>query len=82
MQVFDIHDVVANITEKMYEGDIVSLEDICFKPFGGACAIESVAQYWQMDRSKYDAGNPSLQQCLAHWSTQCRRAFISAMVND
>jgi hypothetical protein len=49
-----------------------TLDSICYKPFGQACAIESVAQYWQMDRKKYESGRVSLKQCLSHWSIDCR----------
>ncbi|KAF8057679.1 NPC1 [Scenedesmus sp. PABB004] len=32
------------------------LTDVCFKPFvGGACATQSVLQYWHMDRAFYEA---------------------------
>lgn len=74
MQVFDIHDVVHNITHTTYAGENVTLDNICFKPFGDVCAIESIAQYWQMNRVAYESGSPSLAQCLAHWSVQCRCA--------
>lgn len=74
MQVFDIHDIVNNVTKLQYDGETTTLETICFKPFGGACAIESIAQYWQMDRKAYEKNSPSLKQCLAHWSVECRCA--------
>jgi hypothetical protein len=34
----------------------VSLPDVCFKPFGSACATQSLLQYWQMNRTLYDTG--------------------------
>ena len=76
-----MHDIIDNITAHWYapKRANITLQDICYKPFGSACAIESVAQYWQMDRRKFEAGNPSLEQCLAHWSTQCRRAQRSVL---
>jgi hypothetical protein len=76
MQVFDIHEVVNNITHQTYDGKNITLDAICFKPFGDVCAIESIAQYWQMDREAYETGLPSLSQCLAHWSVQCRCVLI------
>lgn len=74
LQVFDIHHMVDAISVETYDGDDVTLQTICYKPFGQACAIESVAQYWQMDRSKYDSQHVSLQQCLSHWPIDCRCA--------
>lgn len=54
-----------------------TLSSICFKPLGGACAIESVLQYWQMDADIYNMGRLSPDFCFGHWSTQCRSAFES-----
>lgn len=54
-----------------------TLSSICFKPLGGACAIESVLQYWQMDADTYARGGLSPDFCFGHWSTQCRSAFES-----
>ena len=39
------------------------------------------AQYWKMDRSIYERGEPPFftkltpEFCFGHWSTQCRSAF-------
>lgn len=30
-----------------------TLADVCFKPFGGKCATQSVLQYWHMDKGYY-----------------------------
>lgn len=51
------------------------LSDICFKPLGADCAIESMLQYWQMDPQIYNLGRLSPDFCFGHWSTQCRSAF-------
>lgn len=38
-------------------------------------------QYWKMDRSIYERGEPPFftqltpEFCFGHWSTQCRSAF-------
>ena len=74
MQVFDIHDMIDNISVSTYDGHEVTLQAICYKPFGEACAIESIAQYWQMDRTNYESRHTSLKQCLSHWSIDCRYA--------
>jgi len=54
-------------------GRPVMLQDVCYKPFGTDCAVESVAQYWQLDRARFDDKRAlSLDYCLSHWSTACR----------
>lgn len=52
-----------------------TLADICFKPLGADCAVESVLQYWQMNPQIYNLGRLSPEFCFGHWSTQCRSAF-------
>jgi Niemann-Pick C1 protein len=77
VQVFNIHDMVDSISVETYDGDEVTLQTICYKPFGQECAIESVAQYWQMDRRTYDSHSASLKYCLSHWSIACRSISLS-----
>ncbi len=48
-------------------GQKTSLADICFQPLGGACAIESVLQYWQMSETVYEQGLPG----QVHASSTC-----------
>eukprot|EP00955_Chlamydomonas_euryale_P014949 160397-Chlamydomonas_euryale.AAC.2 len=53
-------------------GVTVRLTDVCFKPFGGACATQSLAQYWAMDRAKYEAamapgGKATPEYCFDRW---------------
>eukprot|EP00879_Flechtneria_rotunda_P012269 GHRR01012815.1.p1 GENE.GHRR01012815.1~~GHRR01012815.1.p1 ORF type:complete len:1130 (+),score=344.72 GHRR01012815.1:967-4356(+) len=60
-----------------------ALTDVCFKPFGTACATQSVLQYWHMDRALYESEQKkspyavklSPDYCFGHWATQCRSAF-------
>ena len=66
----------------LQDGRNVTLEDVCYKPFaGGACATQSLLQFWRMDRSIYKKGDPashtrlSPEYCLSHWSTACRGAY-------
>lgn len=66
----------------LQDGSNVTLEDVCYKPFaGGACATQSLLQFWRMDRSVYEKGDPatrarlSPEYCLSHWSTACRGAY-------
>lgn len=67
-----------------------TLEGICFKPFGpdGACATQSVLQYWQMDRATFEdaakesGGDPHwMEFCFSHWITEesCFSAFKAPM---
>ncbi|BBN15246.1 Niemann-Pick C1 protein [Marchantia polymorpha subsp. ruderalis] len=57
----------------------VSLQDICTKPTGSACATQSVLQYFKMDSSKfYDyQGSAHAEFCFEHASSaaQCLSAF-------
>ena len=43
----------------------ISLQDICYKPLGQACAIESVLQYWQMSEAVYEHGLPGQVSVLS-----------------
>lgn len=60
-----------------------TLQDICFKPFGHTCALQSVLQYWQMDKRMYvkeqakDPSDPRMtpEFCFSHWYTQCRSTY-------
>jgi Niemann-Pick C1 protein len=60
-----------------------TLQDICYKPFGDACATQSVLQYWQMSRQQYEAERDKKgwavkhtpEYCLSHWYTECRSTF-------
>lgn len=54
----------------------VSLSDVCFKPNGNICAIESVLQYWQMSQTKWEkkvkehnGAAGAAGYCFAHWTT-------------
>jgi len=53
-----------------------SLTTVCFKPFGAACATQSILQYWHMDRQLYEseqakgpysANKLSPDYCFGHW---------------
>lgn len=80
LQVFNIHDVIDDVRAVSYDGDVVYLEDVCFKPFGDACATQSIAQYWAMSREDFrSSGFASLKYCLSHWSTACRCAHAVAV---
>lgn len=64
-----------------------ALTDVCFKPFGTACATQSILQYWHMDRGFYASEQAkgkystklSPDYCFGHWATQCRSAFEAPM---
>lgn len=59
-------------------GSNVTLQSVCYKPFGDECATQSVLQYWQMNRTLYTSGVPPYhlkltpEFCFNHWSTQVR----------
>lgn len=87
---FDMQDIVSNISVPLPSGKNSTLEDICFKPFGpdGACATQSVLQYWQMDRATFDlaaSNHPGksdwMEFCFQHWITEesCFSAFKAPM---
>lgn len=55
-QVLDLQDTIVNIKAE-YEGENVTLNDICFKPMApdyDLCTIESVLQFWQNNRTNLD----------------------------
>ncbi len=54
----------------------VRLTDICYKPFGDACAVQSVLQYWKMNGTLYGSeqakpagapGRMTPEYCFSHW---------------
>lgn len=64
-----------------------TLTDVCFKPFGGACATQSVLQYWRMDRGYYEAemakgpysaGRLTPDYCFGHWWAPERRRAVGS----
>ena len=65
-------------------GANVTLRDVCFRPFeGGACATQSLTQYWRNDAAFYASEQTkgpfstklTPDYCLTHWTTQCRADF-------
>lgn len=75
---FDMQDVIGNISV-----DGQTLQDICYKPLGDACATQSVLEYWAGSREAYEGTfGPRLtpEYCFDHWNTACR-ASTGAPVN-
>nr|XP_043632783.1 NPC intracellular cholesterol transporter 1-like [Erigeron canadensis] len=62
-----------------YSGSLVSLTDICMKPLGGACATQSILQYFKMDPKNYDnfGGVDHAEYCFQHYTSDenCLSAF-------
>lgn len=62
-----------------YSGSMVSLSDICLKPLGEDCAIQSILQYFQMDPDNYDeyGGIQHALYCFQHYTSTdtCLSAF-------
>lgn len=86
---FDIQEMVDSIEAHVEEDDqsiVVKLTDVCYKPLG-VCVIESVLQYWQMDRSNWESlmhqGEADADEmasyfandCFQHWTTKCHSNF-------
>eukprot|EP00883_Tetradesmus_obliquus_P007421 jgi/Sobl393_1/18043/SZX70998.1 len=91
MLLFDMQDKVdalsAAYTSPAGTASAAALTDVCFKPFGTACATQSILQYWHMDRGFYASEQAkgkystklSPDYCFGHWATQCRSAFEAPM---
>ncbi|KNA12261.1 hypothetical protein SOVF_127560 [Spinacia oleracea] len=74
---FDIQQKVDELKVN-YSGSMVSLSDICLKPLGEDCAIQSILQYFQMDPDNYDdyGGIQHALYCFQHTSSDtCLSAF-------
>jgi Niemann-Pick C1 protein len=75
---FDMQDVINNISV-----DGQTLQDICYKPLGDACATQSILEYWGGSRETFEGtSGPRLspEYCFLHWNTACR-ASTGAPVN-
>ncbi|KAL2936836.1 NPC intracellular cholesterol transporter 1-like protein 1b [Bienertia sinuspersici] len=75
---FDIQQKVDELRVN-YSGSMVSLSDICLKPLGEDCAIQSILQYFQMDPYNYDeyGGIQHALYCFQHFTSTdtCLSAF-------
>ncbi|CAO2815751.1 unnamed protein product [Amaranthus hypochondriacus] len=75
---FDIQQKVDELRVN-YSGHMVSLSDICLKPLGEDCAIQSILQYFQMDPYSYDeyGGIQHALYCFQHYTStdSCLSAF-------
>ena len=70
---FDMQAAVDAVTADSAQNS--TLNDLCFKPLGDACATQSVLQYWGGSREEYEGpGRLSPEFCIDHWSTACRAA--------
>ncbi|XP_024537549.1 NPC intracellular cholesterol transporter 1 isoform X1 [Selaginella moellendorffii] len=77
---FEIQNKVDDLRGNL-SGRMVSLQDICMKPFGTVCATQSVLQYYKMDRQKFDddEGASHAAFCFDHYSSSenCLSAYQS-----
>ncbi|XP_019435795.1 PREDICTED: Niemann-Pick C1 protein-like [Lupinus angustifolius] len=75
---FEIQEKVDGIRAN-YSSLLVSLSDICLKPLGEDCAIQSILQYFQMDSDNYDdyGGVEHAEYCFQHYTSTetCFSAF-------
>ncbi|GLI64747.1 hypothetical protein VaNZ11_008114, partial [Volvox africanus] len=89
---FEIQNLVDELEAPLelpgYPSQTVRLTDICYKPFGDACATQSVLQYWRLNRTLYESeqtkpsgsfGRMTPEYCFNHWYTECRSAFNAPM---
>ncbi|QDZ19863.1 SSD domain-containing protein [Chloropicon primus] len=87
---FEMQDIINDISVPLDNGKNATLDDICFKPFGptGACATQSILQYWQMNRTAFEdaaSTHPNdkdwMEFCFQHWITEesCFSAFKAPM---
>lgn len=51
----------------------VGIEDVCYKPFGTQCALQSVLQYWGMDRALFE--QEQVQCCVVNTFAIYRLSF-------
>ena len=79
---FDVHEAIERVRAPAPGRAVpVGLSDVCFRPLGGACAVQSAAQYWQLSREVYEHGAPpsmtpvTPEFCYSHWNTQCLAAY-------
>eukprot|EP00249_Psilotum_nudum_P020094 c27562_g2_i2 orf=166-3330(+) len=60
-------------------GSLISLDDVCMKPFGSACATQSVLQYFKMDLQLFEdyGGSSHTFFCFEHYSSSapCLSAY-------
>lgn len=83
-----ISDSLAGHVEDAEMSYTVKLEDVCYKPLG-VCVVENVIQYWQLDRSVWEAevaqytvdkdtaARTVADYCFQEWTTQCTSTFQS-----
>ncbi|KAL6768530.1 SSD3 [Auxenochlorella protothecoides x Auxenochlorella symbiontica] len=82
---FAMHELVDQLAapygEEAGAAGNATLSSVCFKPLGAECAIQSVAQYWQLSVDVYEHGSPPMmvpvtpEFCYGHWNTQCLSAY-------
>lgn len=66
----------ASFPQRTDQNESITLQSVCFKPLGDACATQSVLEYWQGSLENYDgsSGGPKLSPefCYEHWNIACR----------
>ena len=70
-------DIQAEVDALVAGSSNSSLDSLCLKPLGDACATQSVLQYWQGSLDAYEGMlGPQLSPdyCIEHWSIACRAA--------
>ncbi|KAL9110472.1 MAG: hypothetical protein Q9227_005016 [Pyrenula ochraceoflavens] len=81
---FDVESLVSRLRSVEYG---LTLDDVCFKPTGSACVVQSVTGYYQGDIDNFDpsdwkdhlktcSDSPGLQECLPEFQNPLRPGQI------
>ena len=58
LQALDLQNYIANMNVETEDGETVRLQDICFQPKTNVCAVESLFQYFQNNKT-------TLNKCIS-----------------
>ena len=64
LQALDLQNYIANMTVETEDGETVRLQDICFQPKTNVCAVESLFQYFQNNKTR-------LNKCISVMGYDC-----------
>ena len=64
LQALDLQNYIVNMTVETEDGEAVRLQDICFQPKTNVCAIESLFQYFQDNKTR-------LNKCFTILGNDC-----------
>ncbi|KAJ3090553.1 hypothetical protein HK102_003385 [Quaeritorhiza haematococci] len=75
--------LIQNNISALTTEDGTSLTDLCFKPLGDACVVQSVTGYWQDDLAGFEKGDwkETLKRCTKN-AVDCLPAFQQPLKPD